>query len=242
MRFYNKQLFVFTIFISAYTTSVAQIKEKIFHQPEYDFKKLHLGIAVGLNRSHYNILHSSKFILFDSVNVIESINNTGLNLSWSVDYKLGNHLYIRTRPVDLTYTEKAFQYSLKTPDRLRLEDSITTKKVEGISFGIPVQLKFASDKINNLKVFIIAGARIDYDFAANVGKKENDEVLTLKRVDFSTEMGIGFHFYLPYIVLTPEIKVAHSLRNILARTDALKYANTIDNITARSITFSLTFE
>jgi hypothetical protein len=226
--------------ISLYKASSAQIEEKVLHQPDYDFQKFHLGIAIGLNRSHYNILHSSKFINFDSVN--ESINNTGLNLSWTVDYKLGTHLSLRSRPLDVTYTEKAFQYSLKTPDRLRQEDSITTKKVEGISFGIPVQLKFASDRINNFKVFIIAGARIDYDFAANVGKKENDEVLTLKRVDFSTEMGIGFHFYLPYLVLTPEIKVAHSLRNILARTDALKYSNTIDNITARSITFSLTFE
>ncbi len=242
MPFYLKQICFLIIFISLYTFSSAQLVEKVLHQPDYDIKKFHFGIAVGLNRSHYNILHSSKFLNFDSVNVIESINNTGLNLSWTVDYKLGNHLSIRTRPADVTYTEKAFQYSLKTPDRLRQEDSITSKKVEGISFGIPVQLKFASDRINNFKVFIIAGARIDYDFAANVGKKENDEVLTLKRVDFSTEMGIGFHFYLPYLVLTPEIKVAHSLRNILARTDALKYSNTIDNITARSITFSLTFE
>lgn len=242
MPFYLKQICFLIIFISLYTFSSAQLVEKVLHQQDYDIKKFHFGIAVGLNRSHYNILHSSKFLNFDSVNVIESINNTGLNLSWTVDYKLGNHLSIRTRPADVTYTEKAFQYSLKTPDRLRQEDSITSKKVEGISFGIPVQLKFASDRINNFKVFIIAGARIDYDFAANVGKKENDEVLTLKRVDFSTEMGIGFHFYLPYLVLTPEIKVAHSLRNILARTDALKYSNTIDNISARSITFSLTFE
>jgi Outer membrane protein beta-barrel domain len=222
--------------------SFGQIRETALNQPDYDSKKIHLGIAFGINRSHYNILHSPTFINFDSINVIESINNTGLNLSWTVDYKLGTHFSLRTRPVDVSYTEKAFQYTLKTPDRLRKEDTITTQKVEGISFGIPLQLKFASDRINNFKVYILAGARIDYDFASNVDKKENNEALTLKKIDFSTEIGIGFHFYLPFLVLTPEIKMAHSLRNIIAKTNTLKYANTIDNLSARSITFSLTFE
>lgn len=240
-QFFKHKLYLF-LGIAIPLCSYGQIRETELNQPEYDFKKFHFGIAFGINKSHYNILHSSKFVHFDSVNVIESINNTGLNLSWTVDYKLGEHFSLRTRPADVTYTEKAFQYTLKTPDWLRKEDTITTQKVEGISFGVPIQLKFASDRINNFKVYILAGARVDYDFASNVDKKENNEALTLKKIDFSSEIGIGFHFYLPYLVLTPEIKMAHSFRNMISKSNALKYANTIDNLSARSITFSITFE
>jgi hypothetical protein len=237
-----KQSFVVCFFISIPFYSNAQLRNAVINQQDYDDVKFHMGLNFGINRSHYNILHSSKFTNFDSVNVIESINNSGLNLAWSIDYKIGKHFSLRGHPADVTYTEKAFDYTLKTPDRLRQEDTITRKKVEGISFGIPVQIKFASDRIKNFKVYIFAGARVDYDFAANVGKKENDEVLTLKRLDFSAEGGIGFHFYNSYIVISPELKITHSLRNIISRTDALKYSNTIESLSARSLTFSITFE
>ena len=219
-----------------------QLRNQNIHQPEYDDKVVHLGLNFGINYSHYNILHSSKFLLFDSVQVVESNNNVGLNVAWAVNLRLGKHLAIRTHPADITYTEKAFIYSLKTPDFLKQEDSVVTKKVEGISFAIPVQLKFASDRIKNFRVYIIAGARVDYDMAANVGKKLTDEVLALKRLDFSVEGGIGFHFYLPYIVVTPEVKITNGLRNVLSKNDNLKYANIVDKINARAVTFSLTFE
>jgi Outer membrane protein beta-barrel domain len=235
-----KYYFIIIIIVPSFCN--AQLRGQEINQPEYDNEQLHMGINFGFNRSHFNILHSAKFIQFDSINVIESINNTGLNLAWSVDLRLGNHFSLRTHPVDVTYTEKAFEYILKTPDRLKLEDSITKKKVEGISLGLPIQLKFASDRIKNFKVYMMAGIKFDYDLAANTGKKNNDEVITFKRLDIAAEAGIGFHFYLPYFVLTPELKITNGLRNILSKTESLKYANTIENILARTITFSLTFE
>jgi Outer membrane protein beta-barrel domain len=223
-------------------SSKAQSYKEI-NQPDYDDeRKFHFGLSVGTNRAHYNIVHSTKFLQFDSIHVIESINKTGLNLAWSVDMKLGNHFALRGHPVDLTYTEKAFSYVLTKPDLFRKEDSVTIKKVEGISFALPVQLKFMSDRINNFKVYIIAGARFDYDLAANSGKKNNDEVVTLKKIDFSSELGIGFHFYFPLIVITPELKVTNGFRNVLDKTNSLKYSNVIDKLNARSVTFSLTFE
>lgn len=222
--------------------SIAQGRYSNIHQPEYDEQMVHLGLNFGINQSHYNILHSAKFLQFDSINVVESKNNMGLNVAWSVNIRLGKHFALRTHPADITYTEKAFLYYLKTPDILKQEKSITTKTVEGISFAIPVQLKFASDRIENFRVYIIAGARVDYDLAANVGKASIDEVLKLKRLDYSVEAGMGFHFYLPYIVVTPELKITNGIRNVLANNNTVKYSNVIDNIKARQVSFSLTFE
>jgi Outer membrane protein beta-barrel domain len=210
--------------------------------PEHDDDPFHFGINLAINRSNYNIAHSSKFLAFDSVNVIESINNTGLNLAGLVNIRLGKHLDIRAYPLNLIFTEKAFEFRLKKPDRPRGEDSITTKKVQGIALAFPVQLKFASDRIDNFKVFIMAGGRVEFDLAANAGKKRNDEAITLQKLDYAIEAGIGFHFYFPVFVLTPEIKLAYGLRNMLSRNDAIKYSNTIDQINSRSITFSLTVE
>lgn len=219
----------------------AQLRNEL-NQLEHDDDPIHFGINLGVNRSHYNILHSRKFLQFDSVNVIESINSTGINLAGLVNFRLSNHFDLRTYPINLIFTEKAFQYTLKTPDKPRGEDSLTTKKVQGITLGFPFQVKFTSDRIANLKVFMMAGGRLDYDLAANAGKRTNEDIITLQKLDYAAEAGIGFHIYFPVFVLTPELKITYGLRNVLSPNNNLKYSNTIDKIASRSLTFSLTVE
>ncbi len=237
----NKIAFFITLAIVLPKFGHAQIEREI-NSPDHDDQKFHFGISLGVNRSHYGIVHSSRFLEFDSVNVIESVNSTGINLAGLVNMRISNHLDIRTYPLNLVFTEKVFQYSLKTPDKLKGEDSLTLKKVQGITMSLPFHLKFSSDRINNFKVFIVAGGRLDYDLAANAGKKNNDDALTLQKLDYAAEAGIGFHFYFPVFVLTPEIKITYGLRNVLSNDTRLKYTNTIDQINARAITFSLTVE
>ena len=237
----NKIIYLNIVFSLLPFLGQAQLRNEL-NQLEHDDDRFHFGINLGVNRSHYNILHSTKFLQFDSVNVIESINSTGINLAGLVNLRLSNHFNIRTYPVNLIFTEKAFQYILKSPDKPRGEDTLTTKKVQGITLAFPVQLKFTSDRIANLKVFMMAGARVDYDLAANAGKKTNEDVITLQKLDYAAEAGIGFHIYFPVFVLTPELRVSYGLRNVLSPNNSLKYSNTIDKINSRSISFSLTVE
>ena len=221
---------------------VAQQGFKELYRENHDEQKIHFGIHIGAVRSHYNILHSPKFLLFDSINVIESINSTGLNLAGLVNIRLGNHLDFRTYPLNLILTEKILLYQLTKPDFGKKEDSLTSKKVSGVSLALPIEIKFKSDRIDNFRVYMLSGIRLEYDLAANTGKKNNDDLVTLKKFDVALEGAIGFHFYLPFTVLTPEIKFSYGLRNVLTRETNLKYANTIEDLRSSSILFSLTIE
>lgn len=238
----NKITYSLTVIILALPIlSKAQLRDGI-NLIDHDEKLIRFGINFGINRSHYNIGHSKQFLSFDSVNVIESINSTGINLAWMVNLNLNQHFDIRTQPLNLIFTEKAFQYTLSKPDRVRKEDSVVTKKVQGITLAFPLQLKFSSDRITNFKVYMLAGGRVEYDLAANAGKKNNDEIITLQKLDYAAEAGIGFHIYFPVFVLTPELKVTYGLKNVLSPNNSLKYSNTIDRLNSRSITLSLTVE
>lgn len=208
----------------------------------HDDKPFHFGINVGINRSHYNFTRHPRFLQYDSVMVIESINNTGINLAWLVNMRLGQHFDLRTYPLNLVFTEKAFEYHLSYPDKPAGEDSITTKKVQGITLALPLQLKFSSDRINNLKVYMFTGARVEYDLAASAGKKNAEDIIKLNKLDYGIEAGIGFHLYFPVFVLSPEIKIGWGLNNVHSRDEHLKYSNTLDKIHARTISFSLTVE
>lgn len=209
------------------------------NMPSHSDKPIHFGINVGANRAHYNFTRHPLFLQRDSILVIESINSTGINLAWMVNFRLGEHFDFRTYPLNLIFTEKAFQYNLKYPSKLLKEDSVTIKKVQGITLALPLQLKFTSDRINNLRVYMMGGGKIEYDLAA--GKKK-ESIIRLNKFDYGIEAGMGFHFYFPVFVLTPEIKVGWGFANLHSRDETVKFSNTIDKINSRTITFSLTVE
>ncbi|MBP6432659.1 MAG: PorT family protein [Ferruginibacter sp.] len=211
--------------------------------PDYDLKPMRIGINLGYNQSHFNFLHHQPtFLGQDSVMVVNSTNNHGLNLGVNFTFRLNDHFSFRTYPINIVFTEKNFEYNLKYPDKPAGEDSITKKKVNSISLVPAVQLKFASDRINNFKVFMIGGAKLEYDMAANAGARKAENLIKLKKFDLGLEAGIGFHIYFPMFVLSPELKVGWGLGNLHARDKSLKFSNVIDKVNSRSITFSLTVE
>ena len=223
------------------TVAFTQYREGI-NQLEHDQKSFHFGINVGVNRSHYSFTHHPRFLQYDSVLVVESINSTGINLAWLVNKRLSNHFDLRTFPLNLTFTEKAFQYHIKYPDKPAGEDTVSIRKIQGITLALPLQLKFSSDRINNFKVYMLAGGKVEYDLAANKGEKNAESLMKLKKLDYGVELGIGFHLYFPIFVLTPEVKLGWGFNNMHSRDESLKYSNVIDKINARTIAFTLTVE
>lgn len=223
----------------------AQTRTELY-QPDHDGKLYHFGINLGYNKSHFSFTHHPQFlnpaINGDSVLVIESVNSTGLNLAWLVNLNLSPHFDIRTYPLNLTFSEKAFEYQLAYPDIPAGENKLTLKKVQSITLSLPFLLKFSSDRINNLKVYTIAGGKLEYDLASNANKTNADDIIKLKGLDYSVEGGIGFHIYFPYFVLSPELKVSWGLSNLHSRNPNLKFSSNIDKINSRMISFSLTVE
>lgn len=218
--------------------------EKELNLPDHDNKLYHFGINLGLNRSHFSFTHHPRFLSAanDSVAVIESINSAGINLAWLVNLNFNEHWDLRTYPLNLTFSEKVFEYTLRKYDPFLNESPVTLKKVQSITLSFPFLLKFSSDRINNMKVFTTLGGRVDYDLASNANKKNAEELIKLKAFDYSVEGGIGFHIYFPYFVLTPELRVNWGLANLHSRNPSLRYSSNIDQINSRMISFSLTVE
>src|SRR6218665_267604 len=80
-------------------TSFAQ--ERYLNLESHDYKSFHFGINVGVNQSHYSFSHHPLFLQMDSVMVVESVNNFGINLSWLVNKHLNYHFDLRTYPLSL---------------------------------------------------------------------------------------------------------------------------------------------
>jgi hypothetical protein len=207
------------------------------NQESHDDKPYHFGINIGYNQSHFNFTHSPRFLQYDSIMDVESINNPGINLAWLVNVRMSNHFDLRVHPLDLTFSEKSILYTQKYE-----ADTSVTQKIQSITLSFPVNVAFSSDRIRNFKVYVLAGGKFDYDLASNKGATETGDQIKLNRMDLSAEVGLGFHIYFPFFVLSPEIKLSSGLRDLHSRDPNLKYSNVIDKINSRMVTFSLTVE
>jgi hypothetical protein len=220
-----------------FCSSALKAQQNVLNQEGHDDKPYHFGINLGYNESHFNFTHHPRFLQYDSILDVESINNPGINLAWLVNVRMSDHFDLRVHPLDLTFSEKAFLYSQKYET-----DSSVTKKVQSITLSFPVNIAFSSDRIGNFKVYTLAGAKFDYDLASNAGASKAEDLIKLNKSDLSVELGLGFHIYFPYFVLSPEIKLSSGIMNVHARDPNLKYSNVIDKINSRMVTFSLTVE
>jgi hypothetical protein len=223
-------------FVFCSTASMAQLRDAI-NQEGHDDKPYHFGINLGYNKSHFNFTHHPTFLESDTIMDVESINSSGINLAWLVNLRISDHFDLRVHPLDLTFSEKSFLYSEKYSP-----DSSVEKKVQSITLSFPVQIKFSSDRIDNFRVYTIAGGKFDYDLASNAGARKAEDLIKLHPYDFSVELGIGCNIYFPYFVLSPELKLSSGLVNLHDRDPSLRYSNVIDKINSKMVTFSLTVE
>jgi hypothetical protein len=213
-----------------------QLRDEL-NQTDHDAKPYHFGINLGYNKSHFLFSLHPRFLQYDTIMDVESVNSSGINLAWLVNFRIAEHFDLRLHPIDLTFSETSFLYNEKyTPD------SNVEKKTQSITLSFPIHIKFSSDRINNFKVYTIGGIKFDYDLASNAGARKAEELIKLNRKDLSVELGLGFHFYFPVFVLTPEIKLSNGLFNLHSRDPNLRYSNVIDKINSKMITFSLTVE
>ncbi len=204
--------------------------------PDHDDKPYYFGITFGLNFSVYQISYASSFANTDTFKYIQPRWQPGFNLGLLGDLKLNNFVDLRFVP-SLAFAEKRIQYQYAIP-----HDSAVSRGIEAIYMHMPLQLKFKSDRINNFRFYAILGAKMDYDLAANARSRRADEFLKVSPVDFGYEVGVGFEFFNPNFIFSPEIKLSQGLNNQLYLDRNLQLTNAIQSLLTRMIVISFHLE
>jgi hypothetical protein len=218
----------------------ASAQRDLLNLPDHDDKFYHLGIALIYNNSHFQVNAHPAFLQSDSVLSVNPVNSGGFGLAGMHTLKLSPHFEFRVVLPQLMFSYKNLTYNIKYPPPG--EQTMATKQVESILLGFPVQLKFLSDRINNFRVYMIGGVNYQYDLASNATARKAQNLVKLKPYDFSVEAGIGFQFFFPVFILSPEIKISDGIINEHSRDPNLIYSSTIDKLRSRMVVFSLIFE
>jgi hypothetical protein len=223
-------------------SSISAFGQRELNLPNHDDKKYYLGIGIIYNMSRFQMHHDPRFLQSDSLMVINPENAGGIGLAGMHTYRLSPRFEVRAIFPQLLFSYKNLTYHLKYPDPAKEEQPILNKKIESILLGLPIHVKFRSDRINNFRVYMFAGGKMEYDLASNARAKRAEELVKLKKIDYGIEAGIGFNFYFPVFILSPELKISNGLTNVHSKDPSLKFSNTIDKLNSRMIVFSIIFE
>jgi hypothetical protein len=220
-------------------SSSAQLRDFI-NLPETDEKAYHIGIVIMGASSRVQISQHPQFLQYDSILSVNPLNTGGLGIGGMHTFRISEHFDARIVFPQLLFVNKAIAYQVKYPGAN--ETTYMTKNIESILLGVPVQVKFKSDRIGNFRVYMMGGVKYETDLASKARAKNADDIVKLKGSEFGIEAGMGFNFYMRYFILSPEIKISNGISNVHSRDPDLKFSNVIDKIQSRQIIFSLIFE
>ncbi len=220
------------------TIAKAQLDNQPVNLPKYDFQRIHFGFALGFNSADFVIRKVDNFNTLDTVYKIESSAAAGLNLSILSNLRIGQYFDLRFIPT-LSFVSRNLTYSLLYKDSSSLEK---TKIVESTFLEFPLELKFKSKRVNNYRMYVLAGFKYDIDMVSQAKVRALDkDIVKLHNNDYGYEVGLGFDFYMTYFKFSPEIKMFTGMRNLLVPESSI-YANPIDALYSKTFTVSLTFE
>jgi len=212
----------------------AYAQPKIPNMPEHDSKWYYFGLTFGFNYSSFRITPTKSFAQSDTFKQVQPKWGPGFNLGIMGNLRLSRFIDARFIPA-LVFAEK--DLSTRQDDEKPL-----VRSIESIYMELPLQLKFKSDRIGNFRFYAIAGGKFDYDLAANARSRRQDEWLRVKPVDIGAEIGVGFEFFYPNFIFSPEIKLSQGFLNEHFDDPSIPLSNTIDRITTRMIVLSIHLE
>jgi len=227
--------YILIIFLLFFTNN-AIAQRPLLNMPDHDDKPYYFGITFGMNYSVYEISYTQAFANTDTFKRIQPHWQPGFNLGLIGNLKLNRFLDLRFVP-SLAFAEKNIVYEYGYPD-----DSVVSKNIESIYMHLPLQLKFKSDRIHNFRFYGLGGGKFDYDMAANARSSRPGEFLKVSPVDFGYEIGVGFEFFNPNFIFSPEIKLSQGLTNQLYPDHSIQLTNAIQSLYTRMIVISIHLE
>lgn len=214
--------------------------QKELYRRNHDDLVYYFGLSLGYNYSYLHLAKSPLFLQNDSIMSAEPGSSGGIAMGLLATARLSNHFQVRCNPSLIIGGSKYIAYTLSKTKPGEADFQIQSLPSTLVSF--PFQLKFNSDRIGNFRTYMLGGIKFDMDLSSNSAARNIDDIIKLKRNDFGFELGMGFNFYLPFVTISPEIKISNGLSNIHQQDPSLKYSNVLGQILSRMVVFSVHFE
>lgn len=224
-------LFICFTFIG-FNTINAQ-KEVIEHHLDEDAKTIYWGFYLGLNKKDFKVNYNNPNTF------IEVDPSIGFNLGLIGGWNFHKNMSLRIEPGISSNTKTLAFTNISGGEN----DSI--RKVGATYLHVPLLLKLHTNRLGNVRPYVIGGLSYDYNFSSNENNPDDNSngEFRMKTSNFGYEVGIGVDIYLPYFILSPSIRGAFAINNelVLDNDPNSQWTAPIDYFGTRGVFFSLAF-
>ncbi|CAM1350960.1 type IX secretion/gliding motility protein PorT/SprT [Tenacibaculum crassostreae] len=223
--------------ILAISISTQAQKEKVLKLPSFDKPLFHYGFYLGANNNGYKVSYKPSNFSNPEIEVESSF---GFNVGLIADLRLHNNINLRFEPGLMSNT-KTLRFK-----HIAGAENVTTREVGATYLHLPLILKFSTNRLNNVRPYVLGGASYDHNFSSNERNSDDNFAGEFRTTtnNFMYEVGIGIDIYLSYFKFSP------SIRGVFAINNEVKYDNKpnsawtdpIDFLGTRGVFLHLAFE
>ncbi len=216
-----KHFFLFLL-ICSFTNKISAQKRKISRLTNFDKPLIRYGYYLGVHYKGYAIKGSEDATISQGA---------GFQLGVLADMNLNKYISLIAEPGIIS-----------TSNKLTIKDK--EFQLPTTHFHLPISLKFQTERINNVRTYVLGGLSYNYNFTAeknkgNNGEDPNDFLLT--KHNFMAELAIGANFYFEYFKFSPSIRGVYGLNNELDPLGT-NIKNNVISLKTRGLFLNLTFQ
>ncbi|WP_236972300.1 type IX secretion/gliding motility protein PorT/SprT [Membranihabitans marinus] len=225
----------FVLLVSSFVCASGKAQNGHSNYRNKQFKDYYFGISFGLHKSNLKVLHGSSFQDQNRVKLIESYENPGYDIKVIGNLKVGEYWDFRLLP-GFSFGQMELMYQ---KNQTAVEAPVSLEYVYG---ELPFHIRYKSHPYKDMRVYVFAGAKYCFDISSKSRTQSEANELNISASDYALEGGIGFQFFFPYFILSPEIKISRGISNILINNIPGQDAGLLQRALSQMLTLSLHFE
>jgi Outer membrane protein beta-barrel domain len=208
-------------------------KDPITNLENFDKKRVNYGFILGFNSYDFK---------FDYKNVgpdIQDATSIGFNVGLVGNLRISERFSLRFEPLlSLNQRDLTFPGFEKRGDAIR--------EVKSTYVHFPLLIKFSSDRIGNIKPFLVGGVSTAINLSSNENIRDDNAsgIFRMSKWTNYYELGVGIDLYLQYFKFSPSVRGVFSLNDELIR-DAdpnSPWTGNVKSMQTRGIFVNFTFQ
>ena len=211
---------------------------KVMNRPYIDQRLFHYGFWAGMHLQDIELEQNGYKDDVGNEWYAETPNyEPGFSVGILGEFYLTKHLSLRVIP-SMHFGTKNVTF------RNNLNGDRQYQSIKSTYFSLPINVKFAAERFNNYRPYMVAGISPAIDLTV---KKQKQYLLT--NADCYLELGFGCDFYLPFFKFIPEVKFLYGLSNVVKKnrddiTDEtqLIFTRSVNSARSKMIVFTFYFE
>ena len=132
-------------------------RDRIENLPSFDKPLFHYGFYLGLNRNDFKLDYRPSSITGSPEIIVEP--SIGFNVGLIADLQLHKNINLRFEPGLMTNSKTITFNHIGGTDAQRVRENVGSTYLH-----LPLLLKFSTDRLDNVRPYIIAGVSFDHNF------------------------------------------------------------------------------